>query len=79
MEKEGLKQKVKGPTKRISYDHGDPKPLRKKIEKFLSHPISRGGAKRAEKKEPDGVLFALKQKESGWGLRLSFPCCGKQG
>ena len=70
--KKSVKHKAKGPTKRFSYDLGGPKPLEKKIRKFLSHPISRGGAKRAKKKEPASPFFALGQTSGGSSLCLDL-------
>ena len=66
--KELVKQKAKGPTKRFSYDLGGPKPLEKKMRKFLSHPIFRGGAKRVKKKEPASPFFALGHTSGGSSL-----------
>ena len=77
--KEVAKQKAKGPTKRFSYDLGSPQPLDKKIEKFLPDLIFRGTVKRAEKKEGDAVIFALRCKESGFGLCLNLMQRNKQG
>ena len=68
--KKSVKHKAKGPTKRFSYDLGGPKPLKKKIRKFLSHPISRAGAKRVKKKEPASPFFALGQTSGGSSLCL---------
>ena len=70
--KEVVKQKAKEPTKRFSNDLGSPQPQDKKIEKFLSHLISGRAAKRGEETEGVAVFFALKYKESGWGLCLNL-------
>ena len=77
--KEVVKQKAKGTTKRFSYDLGSPQPLDKKIEKFLPRLISGRVPKRGEKEEGDVVIFALRYKESGFGLCLKFMDCNKQG
>ena len=71
--KELVKQKVKGPTKRFSYDLGSPQPLDKKIEKFLPHLISPGGAKMGGEKEPASPFFALGQTSGGSSLCLGLP------
>ena len=78
-ENKGVKDKAKGPTKRFSYDLGGPKPLEKKIRKFLSHPISMGGAKQAEKKEPASAFFALGQTSGGLSLYLDLLKREKRG
>ena len=57
--KELVKQKVKGPTKRFSYDLGSPQPLDKKIEKFLARLISGRIPKRGEEKEGNVVILCL--------------------
>lgn len=65
--------------KRFSYNLGSPQPLDKKIEKFLARLISGRVPKRGEEKEGDAVIFALRYKESGFGLCLKFMDCNKQG
>ena len=77
--KEAAKQKANRPSKRFSYDLGSPQPLDKKIEKFLARLISGRVPKRGEEKEGDVVIFALRYKESGFGLCLKFMDCNKQG
>ena len=77
--KEVAKQKAKGPTKRFSYDLGSPQLLDKKIEKFLPRLISGRVPKRGEEKEGVAVIFALRYKESGFGLCLNLMGCSKQG
>ena len=77
--KEAAIQKANGPTKRFSYDLGSPRLLDKKIEKFLPRLISGMVPKRGEEVEGDAVIFALRYKESGFGLCLKFMDCNKQG
>ena len=77
--KEAAKQRAKSPTKRFSYDLGSPQPLDKKIEKFLARLISGRVPKRGEKWKVMLSFFALRYKESGFGLCLNFMDCNKQG
>ena len=77
--KELVKQKANGPTKRFSYDLGSPQPLDKKIEKFLARLISGRVPKRGEKWKVMLSFFALRYKESGFGLCLNLMDCNKRG
>ena len=77
--KDAVKQKANEPTKRFSNDLGSPRPLDKKIEKFLARLISGRVPKRGEEKEGDAVIFALRYKESDFGLCLNLMDCNKRG
>ena len=49
--KKCVERKGKGPTERFLYGLRSPKPQDKKIQKFLPHPISRGGCKMGGEKK----------------------------
>ena len=49
--KKSVRQKEKGLTNRFSYSLRTPKPMDKKIQKFLSHPSSGGNCKTSGEKK----------------------------
>ena len=51
--KKSVRKKRKGLTNRFSYSLRSPKPMDKKIQKFLSHPSSGGNCKTSGEKKVD--------------------------
>ena len=67
-----MRQKERAQRKRFSYGLRSPKPLDKKIQKFLPHPISGEFVKRVEKKK----LVKKTQKVMNFELKVRQAKCG---
>ena len=71
--KKSVRQKEKALTNRFSYSLRTPKPMDKKIQKFLSHPSSGGncktsGEKKVEEKSQKAMKFELKVRQAKCGF-----------